>query len=71
MTAVDCIVAVGNIEADIEILEDQKSGVGRMAVGKLPQAVYTVLVRRIHNPHLVNHHMGLVEEHKEIRSKKT
>jgi hypothetical protein len=40
-----------------------------MAVGKLPQAVYTVLVKRIHNPHLVNHHMELGEEHREIRSR--
>jgi hypothetical protein len=45
-------VAVENTEVGIEVQE-----VRNRAVGKLPQAVYTVLVRMIHNPHLVNRHM--------------
>ena len=39
-----------------------------MAVGKLPRVVYTALVKRNHNPHLVKYHKEPVEEHKGIRS---
>lgn len=57
------IVVEGNIEPDIGSREDQNR-----AVGKLPQAVYTALAKMIHNPHLVNRHKWLVEEHKESHS---
>jgi hypothetical protein len=58
-----------NIEVDIghrvaqrtEVVEDT-------TVGKLPQVVYTVLERKIHNPHLVFRQMWLVEEEKEKHS---
>jgi hypothetical protein len=66
MTVVGCIVVVGNIVVDIGLLGDQK-----IAVGKLPRAVHTVLVKVIHNPHLVNRYMGLGEERKEIHSERS
>ena len=42
--------------------EDQRKEVDRGAVGKLPLVVYKVLVKMIHNPHLVFRHNWLVEE---------
>jgi hypothetical protein len=62
MTVGNCTVEAESIVADTVYQEDQA------AVGKLPQGAHTVLVKRIHNPHLVYHHMVLEEEHKEIRS---
>ena len=74
-TVASCIVEVGNTEVDIEDLKvlqvlqvlDQEIGVEK-AVGKLWQAVYTVLVRRIHSPHLVYLYREFVEWRKANRS---
>lgn len=52
-------------------MDQKRAAVGEMAVGKLQRAVCTVLVKMIHNPHLVNHRKGLVEEHKETHSTKS
>jgi hypothetical protein len=49
------IVVVVSIGVGIEHLVGQrKVAVEEKAVGKLPQAVHTVLVRMIHIPHLVS-----------------
>jgi hypothetical protein len=46
--------------------------VKHMAVGKLPQAANTALVKMIHNPHLVvKRHMWLGEQYRERRSVNT
>lgn len=54
MTVKGRIVGVGSMQAGIAAdLEDRRKGVGREAVGKLPMVVCKVLVKMIHNPHLV------------------
>lgn len=50
------IVGVGNIEADTGVQEDRCMAVVSMAVNKQPLVVCKVLVKRIHNPHLVKHY---------------
>lgn len=59
-----CIVVVGNMRAGIGRPEDQKMMVVKQrAVGKLPQAANTGLVRLIHNSHLVKRHKWLEEQY--------
>lgn len=68
-TAAWGIVGAENIEVDIETEgpEVQRMEVVGRAVSKLPQAASKVLVK-IHNPHLVNRHKWLVEQHMESHS---
>jgi len=61
MIVVEGIAGVGRIGVEIGLQVDPKTVVVKhMAVGKLPQAANTVLVKMIHNPHLaVEHHTWL------------
>ena len=64
MIEMNCTAAEENIAVGTERQEDR-----RMAVGKLPQVVCTVLEKMIHTRHLEYHHMRLAEGRKVIHSK--